>query len=139
MPMDLIPRSFFNFPSRLPSIWDEDEDFLSLSPGTSGLSVSEDEKSIYVEAQLPGVDPKNVEVTFDKGILWVRGENKAEESDKAKKFYRRSSSSFSYRVAVPGNIDEKAEPQATCKNGVMKVVFAKVPETKPKRIEVKSE
>jgi len=136
MPFDLVPRSIF---PRIPSFWDEDEDMLSLSPASSGLSIYEDEKNVFVEAAVPGIDPKNVEVTYDKGILWVRGNQEMEEKDKNKKYYRKAAKSFSYRVAVPGNIDENAEPQATIKNGVMKVTFARIPETKPKKITVKEE
>ena len=136
MPFDLVPRSIF---PRIPSFWDEDEDMLSLSPASSGLSIYEDEKNVFVEAAVPGIDPKNVEVTYDKGILWVRGNQEIEEKDKNKKYYRKAARSFSYRVAVPGNIDENAEPQATIKNGVMKVTFTRIPETKPRKISVKEE
>jgi HSP20 family protein len=137
MALDLIPRSFWNFPSRINSMFDDD-DFSSFLP-SSGLTVSEDEKSVYVEAAVPGIDPKNVEVTFDKGILWIRGNEEKKESDDKKKFYRRASSTFSYRVAVPGNIDENAEPDAVCKNGIMRVTFNKLPETAPKKLAVRTE
>jgi HSP20 family protein len=102
-----------------------------------GLSVSEDEKNVYVEAALPGIDPKDVEITLDKGILWIKGE--AKEEEKQKKFYRKSARSFSYRVAVPGDINTKVEPNAVSKNGVMKVTFAKSPAAEPKKIAVKEE
>ncbi len=137
MAFDLMPRSFWNIPSRLP-IFDEDEDWKSFLP-SSGLTVSEDDKSVYVEAAVPGLDPEKIDVTYDKGVLWIRGNNEEREEDKDKKFYRKASSSFSYRVAIPGNVDEHAEPEAVCKNGVMKVSFAKVPETEPKRLSVKTE
>lgn len=136
MPLEIVPNSFWSFPSfRFPTVWDEE---LSLSDkDTGGLSVSEDDKTISVEAHLPGVDPKDIEVTFDKGVLWVKGE--AKEEEKGKKYYRKSAKSFSYRVAVPGNIDPKNEPKAVGKNGVMKVTFQKVEAAEPKKIAVKSE
>ena len=137
MALDLIPRSFWNFPSRVNSMLDDD-DWASFLP-SSGLTISEDDKSVFIEAAVPGVDPKNVEVTFDKGVLWIRGNEEQKEEDGKKKFYRRASSSFSYRVAVPGNIDETAEPDAVCKNGVMKITFNKVPETEPKKLTVRTE
>jgi HSP20 family protein len=137
MAFDLIPRSFWNTANRLPSILDED-DWISFLP-SSGLTVSEDEKHVYVEAAMPGLEASNIEVTFDKGVLWVRGNQEQKEEDKDKKFYRKASSSFSYRVAVPGNIDETQEPQATYKNGIMKVSFQKQPQTQPKKINIKTE
>lgn len=136
MAFDLIPRSFMG-PSRFQN-WLDDEDWSAFLP-SSGLTVSEDEKHVTVEAAVPGLDPEKVDVTFDKGILWIRGNKDQEEKDENKKFYRKASSSFSYRVAVPGEIDENQEPAATCKNGVMKVTFQKKPQVEPKKINVKAE
>jgi HSP20 family protein len=139
MAFDLMPRSFWNLPSRLPSILDDtDDDWRSLLP-SSGLTVSEDENKVYVEAAVPGIDPDHIEVTYDKGVLWIRGNEQEKEEDKNKKFYRRASTQFSYRVAIPGNIDENAEPDAVCKNGLMKVSFAKIPETQPKKLNIRKE
>jgi HSP20 family protein len=137
MANSLIPRSIFDAPafSRMPSIWDDFEDLIPRT--SSNLSISEDDKNVYVEAAVPGVNPEDVEVTFDKGTLWIKAESKQEEGDK--KYYRRAASSFSYRVGVPGEIDTHSEPKATYKNGVMKVAFQKVPEAQPKRITVQSE
>lgn len=116
----------------------DDEDWSSFLP-SSGLTVSEDEKNVYIEAAVPGLDPDKVEVTYEKGVLWIRGSQESSQNDDQKKFYRKASSAFSYRVMVPGDIDESAEPQALCKNGVMKVTFAKKPEMQPKKITVKKE
>jgi HSP20 family molecular chaperone IbpA len=71
--------------------------------------------------------------------LWIRGSQKQEEKNEQKKYYRKAASSFSYRVAVPGDIDENKEPEVTCKNGVIKTVFAKRPEIEPKKLTIKSE
>lgn len=140
MAFDLVPSSFWSFPSfRIPSLWEDwEEEEKELMKGVpSGLSVYEDDKNIYVEAAVPGIEPKDIEVTFDRGLLWIKAE--AKEEEKGKKYYRKASRSYSYRVAVPGEIDEKTEPSATCKNGVMTVVFAKKAKAQPKKIAVKSE
>lgn len=136
MPFDLIPRSFMGT-SRWQNIFD-DEDWSSFLP-SSGLTVSEDQNNVFVEAAVPGLDPEKVEVTFDKGVLWIRGTQGVEEKDTQRKFYRKASSAFSYRVAVPGDIDENKEPEAVCKNGIMKVTFQKRPEVQPKKINVRKE
>lgn len=132
---DLIPRRLLSFP-QLPSLWDED-DWLSMPATQSGLSISEDDKNVYVEAAVPGIDPSAVEITYQDGYIWIRGEAKEEESDKKKKYYRQASRSFSYRVAVPGDVDTNAEPEATYKHGVMTVTFAKSEKSQPKVIKVK--
>jgi HSP20 family protein len=102
------------------------------------LSLSEDDKHIYVQAQVPGVDPKNIDVTYHDGYLWIRGEAKESEEDKKRKYYRHATSSFSYRVAIPSEVDMKTEPEATYKHGVMTVTFAKSPKAQPKKITVKA-
>lgn len=122
----------------LPSLWNDDDNWMSPLNLNSGVSISEDDKNIYVAAGLPGVDPKNIEVTFEDDYLWIRGEVAEEEADKKKKYLRRSMQSFSYRVAVPGDVDMAIEPEATCKHGVMTVKFVKSPKSQPKKIAVKS-
>lgn len=132
----LVPRSFWpTFFEHLPFDLVE-KDFWEGSK-QSGLTVSEDKTHVHIEAALPGLDPKNIEVTFDNGMLWIRGEKKEEEKDKDKKYYRKASSSFSYRVAIPGKIDEKKEPDAIYKDGIMKVSFVKSGESKSKKIAIK--
>jgi HSP20 family protein len=136
MVLDIVPRSFLRFPNT-PSLWEDDDDWGLMTNWPSGISISEDEKNVYIEAALPGVDSKNIEITFDKGVVWIKGEAKQEEQNK--KYYRKAASSFSYRIAVPGEVDPNAEPQAAVKNGVMKVTFAKSPATQPKKISVREE
>ena len=133
---DLLPKSFWAFPSLRP--WFEDEDWLaSLPQSSSGLSISEDDKNVYVEAQMPGLNNDDIEVTYHKGELWIRGEKKEEENDKKRKYYRLASSAYSYRVIVPGDVDEKHEPEASYKDGVMTVTFKKAAKIQPKKISVK--
>ncbi len=133
---DLVPKSFWAFPSVKP--WFDDEDWLtSLPSSSSGLSVSEDEKSVFIEAHMPGLKPEDIEVTFQKGELWIRGDRKEEEKDKGRKYYRYASSSYSYRVLIPGEVDDKAEPEAEYKDGVMSITFPKAAKVLPKKIAVK--
>ncbi len=101
-----------------------------------GLTVAEDANHVTVEASLPGLDSENIEVTYQKGILWIKGSKAEEKGDKEKKYYHKASSSFSYSVRIPGRINETKEPQATFKNGVMKVVFTKAESETPRRITV---
>lgn len=133
----LTPTNFRNFPAlRIPFFAEDLFDETMLEKIPSGLSVSEDDEKVYVEAALPGIDPKDIEVTFDNGILHISGEAKKEE--KEKKFYRKATSSFSYRVAIPTDVNPKEEPQASYKNGMMTVIFKKSAPSKPKKIAVKT-
>jgi len=115
-----------------------EESFWDFEKEPSNLSISEDEQHVFVEAALPGLKPEDIEVTFEKGVLWIKGEAKEETENKKRKYYRKASRSFSYRVQVPGQIDEKKDPEATYKDGIMKIAFMKTPQPEPKKIQVKA-
>lgn len=126
-PFDL--RSFW----RWPSVWGEEE----AEFGGRQLDVYETENEIVVKAGVAGVKPKNVEVTFEDGVVEIRGQEE-EEEEKDKKYYKKASRSYRYRIAVPGNVDLKKDPKAEVKEGVITVTFKKAEEAKPKKITVKS-
>src|SRR3989344_6451047 len=111
MTNDLTPQSLWRFPMiSFPSFMEDFEDLQPTSNFLNGLSVSGDDKNIYIEAAVPGVDPKEVDVTFYKGVLTVKGSKKEEE--KGKTYRRKATRSFFYRV-TPGDVDPNATPQAT--------------------------
>jgi HSP20 family protein len=127
------------FSQRMPSLGSFD-DIFSFNTSNS-VDIFEDEKNIYIEAPLPGMHPKDIEVTFDKGVLWIKA--RSQEGDgkeqSGKKYYSKSSRSYSYRITVPGDVDLKKEPAASCKDGIMKITFAKAEESMPKRIAIQAE
>lgn len=127
---DFLPKSFWESPL----VSKEGSDFFDRS--LSGVTVSEDDNNVYVEAQVPGVPSKDIHVEFEGGYLTIHAETKEEE--KGKKYYRKAQSVFSYGLRVPGNVDNKEDVQAICKDGVLKVTFKKA-ERKPsgKKIPVK--
>lgn len=131
MSFDLVPRKLLSFPY----FWDEADDWLTSPSNQTGLSIAEDDTKVYVEAALPGVNPDNIEVTYQDGYLWIKGEQQEKVEDK-KKYYRRASRSFSYRVAVPGEINQSVEPEATYEHGIMRVAFTKSEANKPKKIAI---
>jgi HSP20 family protein len=122
----------------LPSLWNDDDNWMTPLNVNSGVSISEDDKHVYINASLPGVDPKNIEITHEDDYVWIRGEIVESEEDKRRKYLRRGLQSFSYRVAVPGDVDASSDPEATCRHGVMTIKFAKSPKSQPKKIQVKA-
>ena len=118
---------------RWPNVWDDD-DFMPNS--SDNLDVYETKDEGVVKAAVAGVNPDKVDVTFEKGILTITGSEESEEKED-KKYYRKSSRSYSYRVAVPGNIDLSVEPEAKIEHGVISISFKKAEEAKPKKIAVK--
>ena len=99
------------------------------------LGIGEDRFVILCD--IPGVEPKDIEIHMDKGILSIKGERKHEAKQETEKFVRveRSHGVFYRRFALP----DSANPDgisATGKHGVLEVVIPKKPESTPRRIEV---
>ncbi len=133
---DLLSRYFY--PRYFPSLIDEDEDWLDFSGSTKGgLSVSEDDNHVYVEANVAGIEPEKVDVTYKKGALWIKASKEETEEDKKKKFYRHSQQDYQYHVTLPGNVDDSIEPESTHKNGVVIVKFTKKAEAEPKKLTIR--
>ena len=126
------PLAMMRWPS---SIFDEEEMSLAATGGDS-LDVYETNDSVVVRANVAGISEEKVEITFEKGVLWIRAQEE-EEKKEGRKYYRKASRSYSYKVAVPGNIDLKKEPDAEIKEGVVMVTFAKAEEEKPKKIMIR--
>ena len=90
------------------------------------LDVRENSTSITVEAELPGVDEKDVSVTLANGVLTIKGEKKQGKEEKGENFYRteRSYGAFERSLRLPDTIDE-AEVDAKFDKGVLTITAAK--------------
>jgi HSP20 family protein len=104
------------------------------------LDVRENTTSVVVEAELPGVDEKDVTVTLANGVLTIKGEKKQEKEEKGENYYlsERSFGSFERSVRLPDSVDE-GKVEAKFDKGVLKVTAAKKPEAvkAERRIEIK--
>lgn len=132
----LIPRSFFRFPSFLPNLWEDMEDRMTRWMGdesSTGVTVSEDDKNVYVEAHLPGLRSDDLDISIHQNTLWIKGEKKEEEEDKDKKFYRRARNAFFYQVELPSQVEDNTE-QAQYQDGVLKLTFRKTQQSQVRKI-----
>jgi HSP20 family protein len=104
------------------------------------LDVRENANAIVVEAELPGVDEKDVTVTFANGILTIKGEKKQEKEEKGENDHltERSFGSFERAIRLPDTVDD-AKVEAKFDRGVLKVTAAKKPEAvkQERKIEIK--
>lgn len=114
-----------------------DDEAVSMASHSSGISVFEEGETVVIEAALPGVSSEDIEVSHTHGFVLIEGEKKEEESQR--KYYRQAIRSFSYRIPLPANADIKQEPEATFRDGVMKIVFKKGDPKEGKNIPVKEE
>jgi len=105
------------------------------------VDVSENDKEVRVQAELPGMDEKDVEVTLADGVLTIQGEKKEEHEEKGEGRYYSECRYGHFRrdIPLPAEVDaQKAE--ATFKKGVLTVTLPRTPESQErrKRIEVKA-
>jgi len=105
------------------------------------VDVSETDKAYEINAELPGMDEKNIEVNVANGGLTIKGEKKDEKEEKKKDYYvsERRYGSFERYFTLPDSVDAD-KIGATFKNGVLKVTLPKTAEAqKPaKKIDVKA-
>ncbi|MBN2478930.1 MAG: Hsp20/alpha crystallin family protein [Parachlamydiales bacterium] len=127
--------SLFNELDFFRDFFDLDADTFSKSENNS-ISLYENDDKYFVEAALPGIDQNDIQISFEKGILWIQAESKKEEKDV--KYYMKANKNCSYKIPIPQKVDENETPEATFKNGILKISFSKTKNSKPKKIEIKS-
>ncbi|MDY0023271.1 Hsp20/alpha crystallin family protein [Arenimonas caeni] len=101
------------------------------------VDIKEEADRFLIQADLPGVDPNDIEVQMDKGILSIKGERKTESVTEGDRYSRveRAHGVFYRRFALP----DSANPEgitATGRHGVLEISIPKRPETTPRRIQV---
>ena len=103
------------------------------------VDIHEDEKAVYVKAEIPGLDEKDLNVTLKENMLTISGEKKAEktEGEKNKNYWycERVFGSFSRTIALPDAIKHD-EVKANYKNGVLEIEIPKAEAAQPKKINV---
>lgn len=109
--------------SRWPSLFTRGNGDMTIVPQ---LDVREDDKSITVEAELPGVAEKDLSVTLNNGVLRIKGEKKHERDEKKDNYYlaERSFGSFERLLRLPDTIDE-AKLDTRFEQGVLKITAPK--------------
>jgi len=101
------------------------------------VDVYEDENSIQVRLEVPGIDEKDIDIRLENNVLTVRGERKFEKEEKEENFHRveRRYGSFTRSFTLPSTVNSE-DVQADYDKGVLKIRLAKRAEAKPKQIKV---
>lgn len=119
-----------------PDIWEDTDLSTMISQVANNLEVYETENEVVVKANVAGVKESDIDLTFEKGVLYINASRTDKEENKEKKFYSSSSWSYSYKVAVPGQIDVNKEPKAEIEHGVLMVTFQKAEIAKPRKLTI---
>jgi len=113
------------------------ESELSTRTWAPPVDIYEDENKLVLKADLPGVEPKDVEIKVEDGMLYVNGERKFEKEVKEENYHRveRSYGAFSRSFSLPTSIDSE-KIAAEYKDGQLILTMPKREEAKPKTIKV---
>lgn len=104
---------------------------------TPAVDIKEEDQRFVLQADIPGVDPKEIDVTMDNGVLTIKGERRHESEEEANGYKRveRSYGSFYRRFSLPDSADAEGIT-AKGKDGVLEVVIPKLEKVQPRKISV---
>ena len=124
------------FDDRLPR--GEDNGNVVTSDWIPKVDIKEEDKRFVILADIPGVDPKDIEVTMENGLLTIKGERASESTEEREGYKRieRSRGSFYRRFSMPDTADAE-KISAHGKNGVLEIVIPKHERLQPRKISVK--
>jgi len=107
---------------------------------TPNVDIFENKDEIVLEAELPGMNREDFELTIENNVLTLRGERRFEKRDEADNYHRveRAYGAFTRSFTLPQTVSGE-NASAEYKNGVLRVVLHKREEVKARRIEVKGE
>lgn len=117
--------------------WPENQEAMSLSTWAPACDVFENDNSITIKAELPGVNREDVKVTIENNVLTLRGERKFEEEVKRENYHRveRAYGEFMRSFTLPNYVDS-TKIKAEFKEGMLNLTLPKREEAKAKQIDV---
>ena len=113
------------------------EEALTTTSFAPPVDIYEDEHTITVKMEVPGIDEKDIDVRIENTTLTVHGERKIEKDEKEENFrhVERQYGSFTRSFTLPSSVDT-GQVSAHYDKGILKISLAKKAEAKPKQIKV---
>jgi len=132
-------RQLQNDINRLFSGWSTNESSGVTAEWVPNVDIDEFEDQFHLFVDIPGVDPKDVEITLESGVLTISGErfDQAPKEDKnvIRRRSERGTGRFYRRFILPESVDAD-KVKATDRHGVLEVRIPKQAKALPKRIKV---
>ena len=115
------------------------EDASSTTAWSPAVDIHETDVEIVVQAELPGMDRKDIELNLENNVLTLRGNREFEKEDKDENYHRieRAYGGFSRSFSIPAVVDD-AKIRADYKEGVLTIALPKTQKAKPKQIKIES-
>ena len=137
-------RDLLNLQDRMNRLFDEsyrarggEDDWALGGSWAPAVDIYEHENNIVLKAELPGMDPKDVDIRLENNTLTLRGERKLDNEVKKENYHRveRSYGTFTRSFTLP-NVVDQGNIKAEFKDGVLRVILPKREEAKPKQIQI---
>jgi HSP20 family protein len=114
-----------------------DDDWALGGTWAPAVDIYEQDNNIVLKAELPGVDPKDVDIQLENNTLTLRGERKLDKEVKKENYHRveRAYGVFTRSFTLPSGVDPNAI-KAEYKDGVLRLTLPKREEAKPKQIQI---
>ena len=114
-----------------------EEDWALGGSWAPAVDIYEKDGNIVLKAELPGVDPKDVDIQLENNTLTLRGERKLDSEVKKENYHRveRAYGAFTRSFTLPSGVDPNAI-KAEYKDGVLRLTLPKREEAKPKQIQI---
>jgi len=110
---------------------------LFASDWTPAVDVKEENDQFVIHADLPGVDPKDIDITLENGVLTLKGQRVSETKEEQENYRRveRMRGTFLRRLTLPDSV-QVDKISARTKDGVLEVIVPKGEAARPRRISV---
>lgn len=120
----------------LENFWDTNSPGAGWNPD---IDIVETDNEIIVKAEIPGVDPKEIDISIMNDTLTIKGEKKVEKEEQGKTYHRieRSYGSFTRTINLPSQV-VKDKVEAKEHQGILEITLPKMEKAKSKKITVKS-
>jgi len=119
-----------------------EEEFVPMIPSIKftepAIDVYEEDNNIIVEAEVPGMDPKDIDIEIENNTLRISGKTEKKEEVKEKNYYRKEirKGAFERVITLPAEVNEE-KIEATMKDGILRIVLPKKKPSASKKIEIK--
>lgn len=112
---------------------------IATSTWVPAVDIREEQHHFVIEADIPGVEPKDIEISMEAGVLTIKGERKLESKQETDNYKRveRTHGLFYRRFSLPDTADAD-KIVANGKNGVLQVIIPKKEVAQPRKIQIQT-
>lgn len=125
--------------NRLFGSWSNNESTSAMADWVPSVDISEHDESFELHVDVPGIDPKDVEITLDNGVLTISGERQwvKDQNDEStvRRRTERAYGRFYRRFILPDTVDAE-NVKASNRHGVLEITIPKQAKSLPRRIKI---